>query len=108
MHLDLRMLRALVMVERSGSITDAARVLRFSAPAVSAHLQALERECGVRLVRRDGAGVRLTEEGRRAVPIARLILAAAEELGGVADRGPVARGAVPGGSAPRQHIPHEV
>ncbi|WP_317698332.1 LysR family transcriptional regulator [Aeromicrobium sp. REDSEA-S32_B7] len=42
MHLDLRMLRALVAVDQIGSFTDAARVLRFSTPAVSAQVQALD------------------------------------------------------------------
>ena len=80
MHIDLRMLRALVMVEASGSISGAARRLTFSAPAVGGHLRALERACGVALVRRTATGVELTEAGRRAVPLARLVLAAVAEL----------------------------
>lgn len=80
MHLDLRMLRALVMVDRIGSITDAAQVLRFSTPAVSAQIQALEKACGARLVRRQGSRIVLTDAGRRAVLVARLMLAAAREL----------------------------
>ncbi|MCX6406749.1 MAG: LysR family transcriptional regulator [Propionibacteriales bacterium] len=80
MHLDLRMLRAFVAVEQIGSFTDAARVLRFSTPAVSAQVQALEKGCGVRLVRREGARIVLTDAGRRAAPVARLMLAAAREL----------------------------
>lgn len=88
MHLDLRMLRAFVTVEQAGSFTDAARALRFSTPAVSAQVQALEKGCGVRLVRRQGSGVVLTEAGRRAAPLARLMLAAARELEHVGDRLP--------------------
>lgn len=89
MHLDMRMLRALVAVDRIGSFTDAARVLRFSTPAVSAQVQALEKECGVRLVQRQGARIVLTEAGERAVLVARLMLAAArelEQLGAIPDR----------------------
>lgn len=80
MNVELRMLRALVMVEARGSITEAAHGLSFSMAAVSSHLRALEKECGTRLVERSGSGTRLTEAGRRAVPIARLVLAAAHEL----------------------------
>jgi DNA-binding transcriptional LysR family regulator len=84
-HLDLRMLRALVAVDQIGSFTDAARVLRFSTPAVSAQVQALEKGCGTRLVHRRGSRVVLTEAGRRAVPLARLMLAAARELEHIGD-----------------------
>jgi molybdate transport repressor ModE-like protein len=80
MHVDLRMLRALVAVEARGSIEGAARALSFSPAAVSAQLHALEKVCGAPLVERTGTGVRLTEAGRRAVPIARLVLAASREL----------------------------
>ncbi|MGQ2913269.1 helix-turn-helix domain-containing protein [Aeromicrobium sp.] len=98
MHIELRMLRALVMVEASGSITRAADGLAFSPAAVSEHLRALERECGVRLVERTGSGTALTEEGRRAVPIARLMLAAAVELERLGRRASPSRsGAIPPG-----------
>ncbi|MCO7238140.1 LysR family transcriptional regulator [Aeromicrobium sp. CnD17-E] len=80
MHVEMRMLRALVMVEAHGSVGGAAQALAFSPAAVSAHLRALEKACGTRLVERTGAGTRLTSAGRRAVPIARLILVAAQEL----------------------------
>ncbi|MEH3067153.1 MAG: LysR family transcriptional regulator [Aeromicrobium erythreum] len=80
MHVEMRMLRALVMVEAQGSIGGAAQALAFSPAAVSAHLRALEKVCGTRLVERTGSGTRLTSAGRRAVPIARLILVAAQEL----------------------------
>lgn len=99
MHIELRMLRALVMVEASGSIVRAADGLAFSPAAVSEHLRALEKECGVRLVERSGAGTILTEEGRRAVPIARLMLAAAAELERLGRTGSPSRpGAIPPGA----------
>ncbi len=103
MHVEMRMLRALVMVEAQGSIGGAAQALAFSPAAVSAHLRALEKECGARLVERTGSGTRLTAAGRRAVPIARLILVAAQELQRLessARSGPAApgsRGRRPGG-----------
>lgn len=102
MHIDPRMLRALVMVEASGSISGAARRLTFSAPAVGGHLHALERACGVALVRRTASGVELTEAGRRAVPLARLVLAAVAELEGLGRAAPGdVRGVPPGRVPPR-------
>ncbi|MCX6406748.1 MAG: LysR family transcriptional regulator [Propionibacteriales bacterium] len=111
MHVEMRMLRALVMVEAQGSIGGAAQALAFSPAAVSAHLRALEKECGTRLVERTGSGTRLTAAGRRAVPIARLILVAAQELqrleasvqsgpAGPRPQGRRPRGDVPGAARP--------
>lgn len=102
MHVDLRMLRALVVVEQSGSYIDAARVLRFSAPAVSAHIQALEKECGTRLVVRQGPRTVLTEAGRRAAPIARLMLAAAGELEQIGTDAPARRALVAPAPSPSE------
>ena len=101
MHIDLRMLMALVVVEASGSIGDAARRLTFSAAAVSGHLRALERECGVQLVRRTASGVELNDAGRRAVPLARLVLVAAGELEGLGPSGSGGRR----GEGPRRPLP---
>lgn len=88
MHIELRMLRALVMVDACGSIGRAADGLAFSPAAISEQIRALEKECGTRLVERSGAGTRLTPAGRRAVPVARLILAAAQELARLDDARP--------------------
>lgn len=90
--MELRMLRALVAVEAQGSIGGAARALAFSPAAVSGHLRALEAVCGARLVERTARGVRLTEAGRRAAPVARLVLAAAQELERVGTAAEAGRG----------------
>lgn len=102
--MELRMLRALLAVEAQGSIEGAARVLGFSPAAVGGHLHALEKVCGTPLVARTGTGMALTEAGRRAVPVARLALAAARELervAGTSAPGPDPRGAPPTRSRPR-------
>lgn len=64
-------------VADSGSITQAARLLHSSQPAVSHQLASLERETGTVLLRRDPRGVRLTPAGRAAVADARRAIEAA-------------------------------
>ncbi len=62
--LDLTRLRVLAAVARYGSVTSAARALRYAQPSVSHHLARLEAETGSQLVQRVGRGIRLTEAGR--------------------------------------------
>ena len=47
-----------------GSVTDAAKELNYSQPAVSHHLARLEAETGAQLVQRVGRGIRLTPAGQ--------------------------------------------
>jgi len=80
--LDVRRLRVLQEVARQGSLSDAARALNYSQPAISHHIRRLEEEAGTRLVTRLGRGVELTEGGKVLVEHAGGILArlaAAEE-----------------------------
>lgn len=62
--LDVNRLRVLAAVARHGSVTAAARALRYAQPSISHHLARLEAETGSRLVQRVGRGIRLTEAGR--------------------------------------------
>jgi molybdate transport repressor ModE-like protein len=62
--LDVTRLRVLAAVARHGSVTAAARALRYAQPSVSHHLARLEAETGSKLVQRVGRGIRLTEAGR--------------------------------------------
>lgn len=73
----LRALECLVAVADSGSITQAARLLYSSQPAVSHQLASLEREAGTALLRREARGVKLTPAGRAAVTDARRAVEAA-------------------------------
>lgn len=75
MDVELRHLRCLVAVVDEGTFTDAARVLGVSQAAVSRTVAALERELGVRLLRRDARGARPTVAGHRVVGRARRLLA---------------------------------
>ncbi|MCO1654157.1 LysR family transcriptional regulator [Pseudonocardia humida] len=62
--LDVNRLRVLAALARYGSMTAAARALRYTQPSISHHLARLEAETGSRLVQRVGRGVRLTEAGQ--------------------------------------------
>jgi len=73
----LRALECLVAVADSGSITQAARLLHSSQPAVSHQLAMLERETRTILLRRDSRGVTLTPAGRAAIADARRAVTAA-------------------------------
>jgi DNA-binding transcriptional LysR family regulator len=73
----LRALECLVAVADAGSITEAARLLYLSQPAVSHQLLLLEREAGVALLLREARGVRLTSAGRAALAEARRAIEAA-------------------------------
>lgn len=90
----LRALECLVAVADSGSITQAARLLYSSQPAVSHQLATLEREAGTVLILREARGVRLTPAGRAAVVGARK----AVEAAGSAMRAARAAGEADGGS----------
>lgn len=61
---DIDRLRAFLAIHRHGSVTEAARQLHMSQPAVSQQLQALEASAGRRLFRRLPRGVEPTPAGR--------------------------------------------
>jgi DNA-binding transcriptional LysR family regulator len=61
-------------VARHGSITAAAQALRYTQPAVSRQIAALEAQTGTRLFDRLPRGVSLTEAGRRLLPHAEAVL----------------------------------
>lgn len=75
----LRALECLVAIADTGSITQAARLLHSSQPAVSHQLATLEREARTTLVRRERRGVTLTPAGRAAVADARRAVTAAAD-----------------------------
>jgi DNA-binding transcriptional LysR family regulator len=82
--LNLTRLRILDAVARTGSVTTAARELRYSQPSLSHHLARLEAETGAQLLQRVGRGIRLTPAGQllanRAAEILGRVDAAAAEL----------------------------
>src|SRR5437867_11303058 len=69
-------LEAFVEVIRRGSVTSGARAPFLTQPALTARLNALDRDVGVRLLARRRGGVRLTEAGRAFLPYAERALQA--------------------------------
>jgi LysR family nitrogen assimilation transcriptional regulator len=71
--MDLRRLEFLVRIIETGSITRAAAVLRIAQPALSQHIQVLERSAGAKLLIRNKDGVTATEAGMIAYRNAKLL-----------------------------------
>ncbi len=67
-------LRIVDALERCGTLTEAARQLHLTQPALTHQIRALEQRLGVRLWQRDGRRLRLTEAGRRLLETARHVL----------------------------------
>jgi DNA-binding transcriptional LysR family regulator len=80
----LRALECLVAVADCGSITEAARLMHLTQPAVSHQLAELERESRTALLNRRPRGVSLTPAGHAALPHARRALEAATSAVGSA------------------------
>src|SRR3954468_3716644 len=57
-------LRVIDAVRRHGSVTEAAKELRYTQPAISHQLSRLEAQLGAQLLQRVGRGIRLTPAGR--------------------------------------------
>lgn len=77
---DLTLLRSFLEVVDARSVTEAARRLGLTQPAVSKQLGALERRYGNRLFHRDGRGVRPTRAGLVLAERARSIVRRLEDL----------------------------
>jgi DNA-binding transcriptional LysR family regulator len=87
--MELRRLRLLDELSRLGTVAAVAETLSYSPSSVSVQLAQLEREAGVKLLRRVGRNVELTPAGERLARHAQLALAADEairaELAGLTD-----------------------
>lgn len=77
---NLQLLRALVMVAREGSVSQAASRLCLSQPAVSLQLKALSEQTGLTLFARAGRGLSLTPDGAALLPKAESVLASLAEF----------------------------
>jgi DNA-binding transcriptional LysR family regulator len=80
MDVQIRHMQCLVAIVDHGGFTGAAAELRMSQPAVSRGLAALEKELGVRLLRRTSREVVPTPAGQRILPRARRLLADIDDL----------------------------
>jgi DNA-binding transcriptional LysR family regulator len=78
--MELRRLRLLDELSRVGTVAAVAEALAYSPSSVSVQLAQLEREAGVKLLRRVGRNVELTAAGRRLAAYAAEALAADEAM----------------------------
>lgn len=78
--MDISHIRTVLEIIKHGSFSEAATALNISQPAVSLHVQRLERELGARLLDRGGARVRLTPHGEAFLRHAEHIAAADTEM----------------------------
>lgn len=78
--MELYQLRSFAAVAELGHLTRAADRLHISQPALSAQIKALEDELGVALFERLPSGMELTPAGRRLLPEAHNVVAAAQVL----------------------------
>jgi DNA-binding transcriptional LysR family regulator len=78
--MDINRLRYFTVIARTGSMTEAAKILRLSAPALSKSMSVLESEMGFALFQNVGRGIVLTDHGRKLLPKAEKILIDVEAL----------------------------
>ncbi|MEN4824991.1 MULTISPECIES: LysR family transcriptional regulator [unclassified Pseudomonas] len=78
--MDIRVLRNIVNVARTGSITDAAEQVHVTVQALAAQLKKLEDHCGFKLFDRTNKGVSLTQEGAGILPHVLEIVRSSERM----------------------------
>jgi len=72
--MDINRLRYFTVIARTGSMTDAAKILRISAPALSKAMSVLDSEMGFSLFQNAGRGIALTDHGKKLLPKAERVL----------------------------------
>ncbi|SEJ84179.1 DNA-binding transcriptional regulator, LysR family [Propionispira arboris] len=79
--MDIQHLTSFIEIANSKSFTKTAEKLGYVQSSVSAHINTLEKELGVKLFyRQTGKGVQLTTEGNRVLPLAEQIVSLASQL----------------------------
>jgi len=78
--MDIKVLKNIVNVARTGSITDAAEQVHVTVQALAAQLKKLEDHCGFKLFDRTNKGVSLTQEGVGILPHVLEIVRSSERM----------------------------
>lgn len=76
----LHQLKALVAIHQGGSILEASKILHITQPALSRSIKELERELGFTLLQRSYKGMALTDEGKRIIRHANLVVESIRRL----------------------------
>ena len=82
--MELNQLRAFLSVARTGQLVRAAEQLHLTQSALSKQIKSFEDELGVRLFVRTPAGMVMTGEGRRLLPLAAKTIDSAQEIASLA------------------------
>ena len=77
--MEIRQLQTLIAIKNVGSFAQAAEVLGYTQPTLTAHIQALEKELNVKVFDRLGHRIRLTREGEHFITYAERILKLVDE-----------------------------
>ncbi|MGL5865587.1 MAG: LysR family transcriptional regulator [Dermatophilaceae bacterium] len=85
--MERRLVQAFVSVADSESVSGAAKVLNYSQPRVSQHLQMFEASVGCQVFDRSRRGMQLTENGVRILPLARIVLYALDLMSTMVSQG---------------------
>lgn len=86
LHLRTDIFRAVIEIERCGSISHAATNLFMSQPNLSAQIRTLEQSLGYKIFERSNSGVRATGQGRMFLDSARIIVNELENIKSVPQR----------------------
>ncbi|MDZ5712606.1 LysR family transcriptional regulator [Jeotgalibacillus haloalkalitolerans] len=78
--MNLHALRQFTSVVQTGSVTNAAKALHISQPAITMQIRNLEKELGVTLFRAKGRGIQLTDAGEFIYQEARKLFSVEEEV----------------------------
>jgi len=78
--LKIHQIKALVAISHCGSINEASQVLHITQPALSRSIKDLEHELGLTLLQRSYKGMSLTEEGRRVIRHAQMMVESMRRL----------------------------
>jgi DNA-binding transcriptional LysR family regulator len=98
MRITLRQVEAFYWTATLGSVHAAAEHLNFSQPAVSTRIKELESALNIALFTRQSQRVKLTEDGRNALPYAERVLGAGQEFERLGRAGPALEGVLRLGS----------
>lgn len=77
--MEIRQLKTLIAINNVGGFAQAAELLGYTQPTLTAHIQALEKELGVKVFDRLGHRIRLTREGEHFITYAERILKLVDE-----------------------------
>lgn len=78
--IDLLRLKVFIYAAETLSFSEAAKRLHLTQPTVSHHIKVLERDFGLRLFDRSGAGLHMTEAGQMLLPLAHKLIHQSNEM----------------------------